>query len=206
MIPCALVLALDNAGKSNAARIAMMAITTRSSISVKARMADPCLPREGRRTAKGFVIEQIFDFVVWGFARFACVSAIVNVSLLLPGLCDSVKSSPYAPRLERILQKMASVESVRFAAHVGLFGGTCSHNQSSGIRLAVRTDSILQAVGGVGRVFSRRDPQLFLFRNCQGADDFGRRTQDQGFRRNSLSLRHQGVGANETSFADHGAI
>jgi hypothetical protein len=34
---CALALAFDNAGNSIAARIAMMAITTKSSISVKAR-------------------------------------------------------------------------------------------------------------------------------------------------------------------------
>src|ERR1035437_733728 len=36
-IPCALCLALDSTGNSNAARIAMMAMTTSNSISVKAR-------------------------------------------------------------------------------------------------------------------------------------------------------------------------
>src|SRR6185503_11490025 len=38
MMPCALALALDKAGNSNAARIAMMAMTTSNSINVKA----PC--------------------------------------------------------------------------------------------------------------------------------------------------------------------
>jgi hypothetical protein len=44
-IPSALVLALPNAGNNIAARMAMMAITTSSSIKVKAREGYPARPR-----------------------------------------------------------------------------------------------------------------------------------------------------------------
>jgi len=167
-------LALDNAGKSNAARIAMMAMTTKSSISVKARVADPFLSCEGRRTAKGFVIEQIFYFVVWEFARLACVFAIVNV-LLCCAVCLIPSNQAHKRRaLNQYCRKWPRWKVCVSLHTLSLFDGTCSHNQSSGIRLAVRTDSMLQTVGGVGRVFFRRDPQLSPFRNCQGADNFGR--------------------------------
>src|SRR5262245_12237801 len=45
-IPCALVFALDNAGISIAARIAMIAITTSNSMSVKASFAGLVQPEE----------------------------------------------------------------------------------------------------------------------------------------------------------------
>src|SRR2546423_3115620 len=153
--------------------MAMMAITTKSSISVKARVEDPFLPRESRRTAKGFVIEQIFLLRRSGICQ-VCLCFRHRHVLLCCSVCVIPSNQAHTRRaLNQYCRKWPRWKVCVSLHTLSLFGETCSHNQSSGIRLAVRTDSILQTVGSIGRVFFRRNFQLFSFRNCQGADNFG---------------------------------
>ena len=57
-IPCALALALANAGSSNAVRMAMMAITTSSSISVNALEMNGSFSLRGIGARKGYPLGQ----------------------------------------------------------------------------------------------------------------------------------------------------
>ena len=100
----------------------------------------------------------------------------------------------------------------RFTGELRTDSGQVKSNSLSSLQLwrmrtLVRaTDPVFEAVGRVFSVFLRRNFQLAPFFGAQDPRHPGGRPQNQRPGRNLGPLGDQGIGAEQTAFADHGAI